>query len=415
MIIARAVLGVALLCGLAWLMSENRRAVNWRLVLSGIGLQILLAWFVLRTQVGVRLFEHAGGLFSKLIGMTDHGVRMVFGNLADPAGPWGFVFAFKALPAIIFFSALMSILYHLRIMQVVVWLLAKCLSRTLGVSGAEAMSNAANIFCGQTEAPLVVKPYIPSMTRSELMAMMTGGFATIAGSVMAVYMGLIGPAYAPHLLSASVMAAPGAFVMAKLVRPETETPVTSGTVKLEFRRDANSVIEAAANGTADGLKLWLNVIAMLIAFVALIHLIDWPLSWLSTRLSLEQELSLARLFATAFAPLAWVIGVDGWHDCRIFGSLLGTKIAVNEFVAYTQLQELLPSVSNAAFQSERAAKMVAYALCGFANFSSIGIQIGGITPLAPERKPEIVATATKAMFAGALASCVSAAIAGAFL
>ncbi len=411
----RALLGVAALCALAWLLSEDRRRVRWRLIFSGLALQVGLAWFVLRTDLGVEVFERAGALFSTLIGMTDHGVRMVFGSLADPSGPWGFVFAFKALPAIIFFSALMSILYHLGVMQVVIWLLAKLLSKTLGVSGAEAMSNAANIFCGQTEAPLVVKPYIPRMTRSELMALMTGGFATIAGSVMAVYMGLVGPAYAPHLLSASVMAAPGAFVMAKLMRPETERAETADSVRLEFRREASSIIEAAANGTTDGLKLWLNVIAMLIAFVALIHLIDWPLGWLGEQLQLEGGLSLARLFALLLSPLAWLIGVEGGHDCRIFGSLLGTKIAVNEFVAYTQLQGLLPGVGEQAFRSERAAKMATYALCGFANFSSIGIQIGGIVPLAPERKQDIVQTAARAMFAGALASCASAAIAGAFL
>jgi CNT family concentrative nucleoside transporter len=414
MALARAALGVLALCAIAWLCSEDRRGVRWRVVFGGLLLQLALAWFVLRTQAGVSLFESAGAFFAKLIGMTDHGVRMVFGELADPSGPWGFLFAFKALPAIIFFSALMSILYHLGIMQAVVWALAKVLSKTLGVSGAEAMSNAANIFCGQTEAPLVVKPYIPRMTRSELMAMMTGGFATIAGSVMAVYMGLVGTDLAPHLLSASVMAAPGAFVMAKLVRPERERSETAGEVRFEVRREAGSLIEAAANGTTDGLKLWLNVIAMLIAFVALIHLIDWPLGAIGQAFHV-QDLSLTRLFAWGFAPVAWIVGVDGWHDCQVWGSLLGTKIAVNEFVAYTQMQGLLPGLSEAAFQSPRSAAMATYALCGFANFASIGIQIGGITPLAPERKREIVETAGKAMLAGALASCASAAIAGAFL
>jgi CNT family concentrative nucleoside transporter len=301
-------------------------------------------------------------------------------------------------------------------MQVIVWAIAKVMSALLGVSGAESMAMAANIFVGQTEAPLVVRPYIPGMTMSELNAMMTGGFATIAGSVLAVYMGVLGPEYAPHLLTASVMSAPAAFMIAKLMRPETEVSATSGAVELRIERTADNVIEAAANGTSDGLKLWLNVIAMLIAFVALIHLIDWPLNAIGERWEIQGGLSLQRLFGWALAPLAWVIGVDGWEDCQLFGSLLGTKVAVNEFVAFTQLTLYVPGAGGeVAFVSERSSKMAAYALCGFANFSSIGIQIGGISPLAPERKGDLSRIALKAMIGGAFASWTTAAVAGIYI
>ncbi|HVS10470.1 MAG TPA: nucleoside transporter C-terminal domain-containing protein [Planctomycetota bacterium] len=419
MVYLRAALGIAFFCAVAWLISSERRRVPWRIVVFGLLAQLVLGWTILNTLWGRELFESLGLWVAKLIGMTDHGSQLVFGRLADPeAGPWGLVFAFKALTTIIFFSALMSILYHLGVMQVVVWAIAKVLSALLGVSGAESMSIAANIFCGQAEAPLVVKPYIPRMTDSELMALMTGGFATIAGSVMAVYMGIVGPQYAPHLLSASVMAAPAAFVMAKLMRPETEQAVTAGRVELRIEREASNLIEAAANGTADGLKLWLNVIAMLIAFVALIHLIDWPLGWLGERLELEGGLSLSRIFGWVFAPVAWLIGVEGWRDSQLFGSLLGVKIAVNEFVAYTQLAQMQPDAAGGAgpaFETVRSAKMATYALCGFANFASIGIQIGALTPLAPNRKADIARTALKAMVAGAFASCMTAAVAGMFL
>lgn len=423
MTIVRAALGVAFFCLVAWLLSSDRKRVPWRVVGWGLGLQVLLAWFVLGTSGGASLFQGVSEFFVKLIGMTDAGSQMVFGPLAKPEvlapalGPDNaFIFAFKALTVIIFFSALMALLYHLGVMQVVVWAIAKVMSALMGVSGAESMSTAANILCGQTEAPLVVRPYIPRMTQSELMALMTGGFATIAGSVLGVYMGILGPEYAPHLIGASVMAAPGAFVMAKLMRPETEEPVTGGRVELKIEREASNLIEAVAGGTTTGLQLWLNVMAMLIAFVALIALVDWPIGWVGQVLEIEGGLSLSKLFGFAFAPVAWVIGVDGWGDCQLFGGLLGTKIALNEFVAYTQLRPLEPgSGAELTFASLRSAKMATYALCGFANFSSIGIQIGGITPLAPERKGDIVRTAMRAMLAGAMASCVSAAIAGVFL
>ena len=419
----RAALGIAFFCGVAWLLSTDRKRVPWRVVVFGVLMQSALAWFILGTSVGLDVFQAIGGFVTKLINMTDAGSQLVFGPLAKPevlggalGAENGFIFAFKALIAIIFFSALMAILYHLGVMQLLIWVLAKIMSAFLGVSGAESMAMAANVFVGQTEAPLVVRPYIPRMTMSELNALMTGGFATIAGSVLAVYIGVLGEDYAAHLLTASVMSAPAAFMIAKVMRPETEVSTTGGKVELRIERTAHNLIEAAANGTSDGLKLWLNVIAMLVAFVALVALVDWPLGWLGEVLSLDGGLSLSRLFGWVFAPVAWIIGVDGWHDCQLFGSLLGTKVAVNEFVAFIQMGGMTPgSGGEHVFEAERSARMAAYALCGFANFSSIGIQLGGITPLAPERKTDLARLALKAMLGGAMASMATATVAGMFL
>ena len=421
--ILRAALGVLFFCVLAWSLSTHKRRIPWRVIAFGIVMQASLAWFILGTDMGVEVFESLGAAVTKLINMTDYGTELVFGPLAKPEvlGPVfgdanAYILAFKALAAIIFFSALMSILYHLGIMQLLIWAIAKVMSALLGVSGVESMAMAANIFVGQTEAPLVVRPYISKMTLSELNAMMTGGFATIAGAILAVYMDVLGPEYASHLLTASVMSAPAAFMIAKLMVPETEQAVTAGNVELRIERTASNLIEAAANGTSDGLKLWLNVIAMLIAFTALVHLADWPLGALGTWLDLEGGLSLSRIFGWVFAPFAWMIGVEGWNDCQVMGSLLGTKIAVNEFVAFTDLAQLVPAAGGVlGFESERSAKLAAYALCGFANFSSIGIQLGGISPLAPERKSDLSKLALKAMFGGALASWSTAAVAGAFM
>jgi CNT family concentrative nucleoside transporter len=389
----------------------------WRVIGVGILLQVGLAFLILRTSGGKAFFEGVSAFVTRLIGMVKPAAEVVFGPLGDPAGPFGYVLAFagNGLVVIVFFAALMAILYHLGIMQVAVWIMARVMSALMGVSGAEAMAMAANTFVGQTEAPLVIRPYLARMTLSELNALMTGGFATVAGSVMALYMGLLGPEYGPHLLTASVMSAPAAFVMAKIMLPESERSETSGKVELRIERTAGNLIEAAANGTQDGLKLWLNVIAMLVAFIALVTLVDWPLGALGEWLELEGGLSLARLFGFVFAPIAWIIGVDGWGDCQLFGGLLGTKIAVNELVAYTQLVELRPGTSGTAFESVRSAKMAAYALCGFANFSSIGIQLGGITPLAPERKSDLSRIALRAMIGGAFASWMTATAAGAFL
>ncbi|MEO0649094.1 MAG: nucleoside transporter C-terminal domain-containing protein [Planctomycetota bacterium] len=420
----RALLGLVFFCGVAWALSSARRHFPWRVVLGGLLLQGVLASLVLGTEGGRAFFERLSAAFTALIAMAEPGAKLVFGPLADPAAMGavfgneaGFVFAFAGtgLAAILFFSALMAILYHLGLMQVLIFALAKVMAWTLRVSGAESMAMAANVFVGQTEAPLVVRPYLERMTRSELNALMTGGFATIAGSVLAVYIGILGDEIGPHLLSASVLSAPAAFMVAKIMVPETERPATGGRVELRFERTATNVIEAAANGTTDGLKLWLNVIAMLIAFMGLVALADGILLWVSSSSWIPVELTLSKIFGWLFAPVAWFMGVEGWHDCQLFGSLLGTKIAVNEFVAFSSLEEMLPGAEGASVLSERSAKMAAYALCGFANFASIGIQIGGLGSLAPSRRSDLAGLALRAMLGGAFASWITATIAGVFV
>ena len=405
-VVLRALLGIAFFIGVAWLMSSDRSRFQARAVFGGILLQFGIAWVVLETAVGTSFFEGISNFVSKLVSMAVPGATQVFGQLGDPAGSAGFIFAFAGtgLLLIIFVSALFSILYHVGVMQLLVWLLAKGMSATLGLSGGEAMAAAANIFMGQTEAPLVIKPYVPGMTKSELNALMTGGFATIAGSVMAVYMQILGPEFASHIITASVMSAPASFTIAKLVVPETERSRTAGGVELKIERNAVNVIDAATTGTLDGLKLWLNVMAMLVAFIALVNLVNWPLS------ALSEGLTLAKIFGWVFAPVAWLMGVEGWHDCQMFGSLLGTQVSINEFVGYQSLQAMKPD-----FEHVRSVKMAIYALCGFANFASIGIQIGGISAIAPERRGELAQLAFKAMLGGALACWMTATVAGVFL
>ncbi len=419
----RALLGLVFFCSVAWLLSSDRSRFPWRVVLVGIGMQFALAAWILGTALGRSLFEALASFVTKLISMAEPGAKLVFGPLADfgkmaevfgPDSAFVFAFAGTGLAAILFFSALMAILYHLGVMQVLVYALARVMSLAMGVSGAESMAVAANVFVGQTEAPLVVQPYLAKMTRSELNALMCGGFATIAGSVLAVYMGFLGPEIGPHLLTASVMSAPAAFLIAKIMVPETEVSETGGKVELRIERSADNLIEAAAKGTTDGLGLWLNVIAMLIAFMGLVALVDWPLGALSAQFGLARELSLSVLFGWIFAPLAWIMGVEGWQDCQLMGSLLGTKIAVNEFVAFNELRSML-SPEGVPFSSERTAKMAAYALCGFANFASIGIQIGGIGALVPERRRDLSRLALRAMLGGAFASWMTATVAGVFV
>lgn len=425
MIYLRALLGIGVLLSLAWLLSTNRRRFPWRVVGWGMGLQIGLAALILGTGVGYEALEGAKDFVVRLIAVNARGTEMVFGaDLPTRGGPqFIFAFATSGLIVIIFFSALMAVLYHIGIMQVVIWLLARVMSFFMGVSGAESMAMAANVFAGQTEAPLVVKPYIAKMTMSELNALMTGGFATVAGSVLAVYIGVVGPEIGAHLLTASLLSAPAAFVIAKIIRPEVEEPQTGRHVKLRIDRTAHNLIEAAANGTQDGLKLWLNVIAMLIAFTALVELVNWPLGSLGVAaLGMEPgALSVSTIFGWALSPLAWCIGVDNWHDCRLVGGLIGTKLAINELVAFFDLGALLGPINEAGqhpqsqFLDPRSAKLVAYSMCGFANFASIGIQLGGITPLAPERKTDLTRLALRAMLGGALASSCTAAVAGMFI
>jgi CNT family concentrative nucleoside transporter len=437
MTILRALLGLAFFCGLAWLFSSHRRRVELRVVIGGLAMQLALAVVILRWEPGRELLDGFSRLVTRFLGFGEAGARMVFGAALTgfftdpPPGPdgaptelsWyasypfhleeeaqqrvGIAFALKALPTIIYFSAVMGILYHLGVMQRVIALMARSMTWLLRVSGAESLAMAANVFVGQTEAPLVVRPYIARMTRSELMALMTGGFATIAGSVLAVYIGVLGPQYAGHLLAASFMSAPAAFVLAKILVPETEQSATAGEVRVHYERSAANVLDAAAEGTGAGLKLYLNVLAMLIAFVAMVALLNGVLGAFQVG---EEPLSLQRIFGWIFAPVAWAMGVE-WGDCQGFGALLGTKIAVNEFVAYAELAQV---VQQGAL-SERSRLMAAYALCGFANFASVGIQIGGISPLAPERRSELSRLALRAMLGGAGASWMTATVAGIFL
>lgn len=434
--VLRALLGLAFFCLVAWLLSTDRKRVNVRVLAGGLAMQLALALVILKTDFGGQALDAVSQLATKILSFGEEGAKLVFGPLVGfvhtpsfepgtppPVSTWypsfpfqvetaspdevGILFAFKALPTIIYFSAVMAILYHLGIMQRVIWLLAKFMTWFMRVSGAESLAMAANVFVGQTEAPLVVRPYIARMTRSELMALMTGGFATIAGSVLAVYMGILGPDYAGHLLAASFMSAPAAFVMAKILVPETEVSATGANVELGTERDTENLLDAAAQGTSDGLKLYLNVLAMLIAFVAIVALLNWGLGTITIA---EQPLSLGRIFGWVFAPVAWAMGVE-WTDCQGFGALLGTKVAVNEFVAFGDLAKM----AQLGELSERSRLMAAYALCGFANFSSVGIQIGGISPLAPERRGDLSRLALRAMLGGAFASWMTATIAGMFL
>lgn len=405
--VLRGLLGVAAILGIAFALSRHRRNIRAKVVIFGLLLQVVLAGVILKSPAGQAVFRGLAEFITRVLGYADGGSAFVFGSLADPGGPSGFVFFVKVFGTILFVSAAMAILYHIGVMQVVVWCLARMMILIMGVTGAESLSVAANVFVGQTEAPLVVRPYIRGMTRSELMALMCGGFATIAGSVMGVYMGMLGPAYGPHLLSASIMAAPAAFVVAKIMLPETAESETGARATLRFERTHTNLLDAVAEGVTDGLKLALNVAAMLVAFVAVIRLADWPLS---TVVLGGEPLSLQRLFGWIFAPFAWVMGVSA-ADAAPFGSLLGFKISVNEFVAYTELQ----SMTAAGSLSPRSVTMATYALCGFANFASVGIQIGGIAPLAPERRGDLARLGLFAMTAGALATCLTSTIAGIFL
>ena len=421
----RAALGIAFFCFVCWLLSSHRRRFPWRVVFFGLALQFGLGLLILGTDAGRGFFDGMSRFFANLVARSEPGAKFVFGPLADfdamakafgPENAFIFAFAGKGLMALLFLAALFGILYHLGIMQAVIWLLARIMAKTMRVSGAESMAVAANVFVGQTEAPLVVKPYIGRMTHSELCAMMVGGFATIAGTVLAVYMGFVGEELAGHLLTASVMSAPASFLIAKILVPETEEPTTSGMIPLTVERTAGNVIEAAANGVQDGVKLALNICAMLIAFTALVNLVDWPMGWIGETLGMESPLSLSRIFGWVFAPVAWMMGIEGWHDSQLVGSLLGIKISVNEFVAFTEMNMSLKGLDgHATFENSRSAAIAAYALCGFANFASIGIQIGGIAPLAPERKAELAQLAPKAMLGGAFASWMTATIAGVFL
>jgi CNT family concentrative nucleoside transporter len=423
------ILGIATMIGLAVLMSNNRRAINWRLVLTGLGLQAVFGIIVLKTGVGQAVFRGIGNAITGLLGFQEQGARFVFGNLVQSNVPVGLpgpggqldtsagllantgaFFAFNVLPTIIFFSSLMAVLYYLGVMQLLVKGLAWGMQKTLGTSGAETLSASGNIFLGQTEAPLLVRPFIKNMTSSELNTVLVGGFATIAGGVLAAYVGMLSgwfPGIAAHLLAASVMNAPAGLILSKILVPETMVPVTQGTLRMEVEKTDGSVIEAAANGAGQGVQLAINVAAMLMAFVALVAMLNFLLGWGGGLVGVE-GLSLQGILGFILRPLAWVMGVP-WQDTAYVGSLIGIKTTLNEFVAYAQFAG---DLSAGQLLDPRSAVILTYALLGFANFSSIAIQIGGLGGMAPERKSEIAKLGLKAMIAGNLAAFMSASLAG---
>ncbi len=452
-----SLLGLGVFVLIAWAMSADRKAFPWRLVLAGTALQLVFGAFVLKTQLGLALFAFLNDAVGQLLEFTDEGSRFLFGEYLDDH----FTVALNVLPTILFFSALMTVLYHLGVMQRVVKGVAWAMQRTLGTSGAETLSAAANIFVGQTEAPLVIKPYVGRMTRSELMAVMTGGFATVAGGVMAAYVGMLRdhfPDIAGHLIAASVMSAPASLVIAKVMVPEREVPQTAGTLELKDEKLYANVIDAAASGAADGLKLALNVAAMLLAFLALVAMVNWlfavpalvhnDLEWMEAldgfrragvalpegcadprgAAAVAQCIREANALGVTQSPLAWwepgtmqmILGWALWPfaflmgvppaDCAQVGALLGERVVLNEFVAYVHLAEGLAQETPA--MSRRAAVIATYALCGFANLGSIGSQIGGIGALAPERRADLARLGPRAMVAGVLACFMTACVAG---
>ncbi|MBN2364622.1 MAG: NupC/NupG family nucleoside CNT transporter [Calditrichaeota bacterium] len=424
------------LAGLAWLLaiafafSSHKRKIDWRLVGTGVALQIVFALFVLKVPGGEDVFNALSKFFVTIINFTFEGAEFVFGILSSQTMMekmmppdmqnmgFGFIFAFQVLPTIIFFSSLMSVLYHLGIMQKVVQGMAWVMAKTMRVSGSESLSVAANVFIGQTEAPLVVRPYVASMTQSELLTLMVGGMATIAGGVLAAYVNILGGTdpqmqvyYAKHLLSASIMAAPATMVIAKLLKPEVEHSETKGVVELKVEKNTANVIDAAATGAGDGLKLALNVAAMLLAFIALIAMANYILEAFGNITGLNtvigQPLNLNLILGYLLAPISWIIGVP-WQDAIHVGTLIGQKVVINEFIAYLELGNMIQD----GMLSEKARIISTYALCGFANFSSIAIQIGGIGGIAPNRRKDLARFGLRAVLGGSLATFMTATIAG---
>ena len=442
--VLRGIFGILVILSIAFLFSNNKRRVNWRLVGTGLTIQFFFAIFIIKGDILGSFFAPLGwpkmffrwisGFFVLILNFTTDGAKFIFGDLAIPQGSegsMGFFFAFQVLPTIIFFATLMSVLYHLGVMQKVVQGMAWVMSKLLGTSGAESLSVSANIFVGQTEAPLMIKPYLKGLTKSELITIMTGGMATIAGGVMAAYIQMLSQSFgetmglslteaqlmfATHLLGASVMAAPASLVLSKIIFPEVEEPETKGTVKVNVEKTASNTVEAAAIGASDGLQLALNVGGMLLAFIALIALSNHILEFIGGITGLNsilmehynQPLNLQMLFGLILQFLALAIGVPS-ESALQFGSLFGTKIVLNEFVAYFELSNLIKLKELA---NEKAILMATYALCGFANFSSIAIQIGGIAPIAPNQRKNLAALGMKAVLGGSLATLMTATLAG---
>ncbi len=415
------ILGIFSILGIAYLFSNNRKKIDFKLIVWGISLQIFFAILILKVPGGKAVFDIIDSIIKKILEFSVDGSKFLFGNLAneDMFGPYkenfpndgtwpgfGFQFAFVVLPTVIFFSSIMSVLYHIGIMQKIIKFISKIMQKTMGTSGAETASISANIFVGQTEAPLVIKPFISKMTKSELTAIMTGGFATVAGGVMAAYVLMLNkviPGIAGHLMAASIMSAPAALVIAKIIYPETSTPETSkDDIKLSKVSDESNFLEAIGNGASEGMKLALNIAAMLIAFLSIISLVNWLLSLIPIG---DNVLTIELILGYLFMPLAFLMGAP-WSESHILGSLMGQKLVLTEFIAYDNLASISSVIS------DRTATIGAYALCGFANFASIGIQLGGIGSIAPNRKKDLAKTVTKAMIGGALASWLTATIAG---
>ncbi len=433
----RSVLGLAFMVLVAWLLSVNRRLFPWKIVWWGVALQVVFALLILRTAPGVQFFAFVNDVILQLLDYTQDGARFIFGDLVQnnipvgtpigepvglaplaPADPplyaaAGSYFAFTVLPTIIFFSSLMAILYYLKIMQAVVKGMAWVMQRTMGTSGAETLSTSGNIFLGQTEAPLMIRPFVERMTMSELNCVMVGGFANVAGGVLVAYVGMLYayfPDIAGHLLAVSVMSAPATIVIAKVMVPEEGEPETRGTLKADVPSIDVNVIDAATRGAGEGLTLALNVGAMLLAFIALVAVLNGLIGWAGGLVGLE-SLSLELMLGWVMAPVAWIMGV-AWSDALTVGSLIGIKTVLNEFVAYLQLASLL---QNGAPLEPRSIIIASYALCGFANFSSIAIQIGGIGGIAPSRRSDLSRLGMRAMIGGTLATFMAATVAGAIL
>jgi len=410
-------LGITVFLSIAYLFSTNRRAIRLKTVLWGLGLQFLFAWIVIRFTWGQRTLQTAGTAVNKLLAYAFKGSTFVFGNLGYPADPnahlpfldpgssqLGFIFAFQVLPTIIFVSAFFALLYHLGVMQIIIKAMAWVMNRLMGVSGAESLNVAASIFMGQTEAPLTIRPLLPECTRSELMTIMTAGMAHVSGGIMAAYIGY--GIKAENLLAAVIMTAPGTILMAKMLVPETEQPKTAGTVEIskeEMHKDAN-ILGAIARGTIDGGQLAFNVAIMLISFLALIAMVNGMMGWTHNHFAFFPQ-SIQKVLGVIFAPVAWLIGVPG-KDIGAVGSLLGTRTVINELVAYSDLGAMKAALD------PRSVTIATFALCGFANFSSIGIQIGGIGALAPNKRDQLAKLGFRAMIAGTMANLMSASIVG---
>ena len=400
-----AFIGIFTLLGIAFLLSDNRKAINLKTVLSGIGLQFFLAFFILGTPFGEPIFRSLDNAITTLVSFSDSGSTFLFKSyISGSVHPSLENFAFRTLPTIIFFSSIISVLYHFGIIQRIVKVFARIFQKTMFISGAESLSVSANIFLGQTEAPLMVRPFVDKMTKSELMAVMTGGFATAAGGILAIYVSWLSdiPGIAGHLLTASVMSAPAALVVAKIIYPEVEKSETMGDLNIDIEQTTTNSMEALGNGATAGLKLAANIAAMLIAFLSFVAMINYLLLFFDT--------SMEAILGFVFKPLAWTMGVP-WSEAGTLGMLMGKKIVLTELIAYGDLQKIVAEGQI----SERTAIIASYALCGFANFGSIGIQLGGIGGMAPGRSKDLAKLVTKAMFGGALASWLTATIAGMLL